>query len=234
MIRSLALAATLMASPVAAQLVPQPQADSPRLQRVTWQQGETIHLTALPETGLAVMLEPGERIERIVVGTDRVFDVKVSPDLDSFQVLPLVDGAISSMRVTSDKRDYAFDLRTGEGLLAALLVKVEYGAPVAYDPGPIRLTESSDETWGYRLRGDREVQPQDITDDGIRTRIIFAPEQSLPAIFAIGPTGDEQVVDGYMRDGIFVIDRVWEELVFRIDKEKATARRNREPESSDG
>ena len=52
MIRSLALAATLMASPVAAQLVPQPQADSPRLQRVTWQQGETIHLTALPETGL--------------------------------------------------------------------------------------------------------------------------------------------------------------------------------------
>ena len=133
-------------------------------------------------------------------------------------------------------------LRSGARTLAEVLRLVpgflvasnEYGAPVAYDPGPIRLTESSDETWGYRLRGDREVQPQDITDDGIRTRIIFAPEQSLPAIFAIGPTGDEQVVDGYMRDGIFVIDRVWEELVFRIDKEKATARRNREPESSDG
>jgi type IV secretion system protein VirB9 len=45
-------------------------------------------------------------------------------------------------------------------------------------------------------------------------------------VFAIGPTGDEQVVDGYMRDGLFVIDRVHEELVFRIDKAMATARRS--------
>ena len=64
--------------------------------------------------------------------------------------------------------------------------------------------------------------------------IEYAPGQSLPAVFAIGPTGDEEVVDGYMRDGLFVIDRVHEELVFRIDKAKATARRHARTAPQDG
>lgn len=70
------------------------------------------------------------------------------------------------------------------------------------------------------------MRPASVRDNGAKTVIEYAPGQSLPAVFAIGPTGDEEVVDGYMRDGLFVIDRVHEELVFRIDKAKATARRS--------
>ena len=71
-----------------------------------------------------------------------------------------------------------------------------------------------------------------MTDDGLKTRITYAPGQALPAVFAIGPSGEEEVVNGYMRDDIFVIDRVYGELVFRIDREKATARRNDTPEAA--
>nr|WP_137676514.1 TrbG/VirB9 family P-type conjugative transfer protein [Parerythrobacter lutipelagi] len=233
MIRLIALLLLLSASPAAGQLVPLPQSDSPRLQEVTWQAGETILLTTLPETGLTVMLEPGEQVQRIVVGTDRVFDVRVSADLDSFQVFPLVTGAESTMSVSSDRRDYSFELRTGEGLMAALLVRLRFGTGSPIEAEALQAERPTGRTWRYRLRGDTEVRPAAISDDGIRTRIEFAPDQALPAVFAIGPTGDEQVVDGYMRGGIFVIDRVWEELVFRIDKEKATARRSADPEPDD-
>jgi len=44
-------------------------------------------------------------------------------------------------------------------------------------------------------------------------------------VFGIGYNGEEEVVDGYMRDGVFTIDRVYGELVFRIDKKRARARR---------
>lgn len=241
MIGRLAFLAFALASPAAAQLVPQPEADNPRVQRVVWQAGETIMLTALPQSGLTVMLEPGEQIARVTVGAARVFDVRVSSERDSFLVVPLVEGAESVLTVNTDRRNYTFDLRTGTGLMAALLVRLDYAGSVATlgqafsgTSSTIAVEPTPTETWSYRLRGDRQVQPQRIEDDGQRTRIVFAPEQDLPAIFAIGPTGEEQVVDGYMRDGIFVIDRVWDELVFRIDKEKATAQRNARPEAGDG
>ena len=108
--------------------------------------------------------------------------------------------------------------------------------PMARNLGPPRppvATQPATAPKGiYRLRGDRSVRPLQIGDDGTRTRILFAPGQALPAIFAIGPTGDEEVVNGYMRGDAFEIDRVYERLVFRIDKDKATARRAEEADAA--
>ena len=44
-------------------------------------------------------------------------------------------------------------------------------------------------------------------------------------MFGIGVNGEEEVVDGYMRGDVFTIDRVYGQLVFRIDKKRARARR---------
>jgi type IV secretion system protein VirB9 len=79
----------------------------------------------------------------------------------------------------------------------------------------------------YRLSGDRALWPVEIGDDGIHTYIVWSEEQSLPAVFAINAIGREEMVDGYMRQGIFTIDRIYEKLVFRIDKKAAKAKRIR-------
>tara|TARA_Y100000815_G_scaffold64543_1_gene53140 strand:+ start:2327 stop:2740 length:414 start_codon:yes stop_codon:yes gene_type:complete len=84
--------------------------------------------------------------------------------------------------------------------------------------------------WSYRVRGTDALKPASVRDDGEKTYIRFAPDQLLPAIFAISPTGDETLTNGYMRGEEFVLDRVWQELVFRIDGKKATARRNEQPD----
>lgn len=232
--RAVVLASLLaLTTPAVSQMLPQPGADNPRIQSVRWMPGQDILLTALPGTGLTVVLEPGEQIRRVSVDDQRALDVRVSHELDSFLVTPSGEIALGSMLVQTDRRDYRFQLRTDEGLTAAYLVKLEFGdqqAPAAAMP----MAEPSGNLWRYRIRGDRSVRPAQISDDGVRTKILFGPEQALPAVFAIGPTGDEEVVNGYMRSGLFVIDRVHEELVFRIDKEKATARRNEEPEDENG
>lgn len=79
----------------------------------------------------------------------------------------------------------------------------------------------------YRLSGDRALRPVEIGDDGIHTYIVWSEEQSLPAVFGINAIGKEEMVDGYMRQGIFTIDRIYEQLVFRIDKKAAKAKRIR-------
>jgi type IV secretion system protein VirB9 len=77
----------------------------------------------------------------------------------------------------------------------------------------------------YKVSGNRELRPTLIRDDGLRTYIEWGPSQAIPAVFAADRRGREQMVNGAMRSGTFTIDRVYEHLVFRIDRAKAVARR---------
>jgi|GEM_PF-548357 type IV secretion system protein VirB9 len=226
--RLAALALLACAAPLAAQVFPMPGPETPRIQTAQWRPGEPVVLTALPQTALTVMLEPGEIIRRAALGGSPVWEVAVSAEADSFQITPLSGAVTASLTVETDRRVYNFQLETGDGLQAAYLVRLQFagGAGIAQSPSGQGLIELTGLDWTYRLRGDQSVRPASVRDNGAKTVIEYAPGQSLPAVFAIGPTGDEQVVDGYMRDGLFVIDRVHEELVFRIDKAMATARRS--------
>ncbi len=218
----------LCTAPLTAQVFPIPGPETPRIQTAVWRPGEPLVLTALPQTALTVMLEPGETIQRATLGGSSAWEVAVSAEADSFQITPLVGAEPANLTVQTDRRAYSFLLETGDGLQAAYLVRLQFGGgtpvpPLQSGQSPLDLTGLD---WNYRLRGDPAVRPAAIRDNGAKTVIEYAPGQALPAVFAIGPTGEEEVVDGYMRDGLFVIDRVHEELVFRIDRAKATARRS--------
>lgn len=93
-------------------------------------------------------------------------------------------------------------------------------------PPPV-LAESTDPamTGRYMLSGSPVLRPVRIADDGTHTYIVWAEDQALPAVFAINAVGAEEMVDGYMRNDVFTIDRIHRRLVFRIDKEFARAER---------
>lgn len=86
--------------------------------------------------------------------------------------------------------------------------------------------EAAEAMTTYRLKGERALRPVRIGDDGERTYLEWSEEQALPAVFAINAFGEEEMADGYMRDGIYIIDRVYEKLVFRIGRNTARAFRN--------
>lgn len=217
----------LACSSVTAQIFPTPSPESPRVQTVDWRSEQPIILTALPETAMTVMLEPGERIIRATLVGSRSWDVSVSAEADTFQVTPQAGAAPAGLTIETDFRRYEFTLETGDGLQAAYLVRLQFEDAQERSPAAT-FSEIANLNWSYRVRGDRSVRPAAIRDNGEKTVIEYAPGQALPAVFAIGPSGDEEVVDGYMRGGKFVIDRVHGRLVFRIDKKKATARRNKQ------
>lgn len=226
----LGAALLLLAAPAAnAQTVPDIELGNPRVQTLHWEDGLDVLLTIMPTSGLTVMLQPGEIIQRVTVSDPTAFAVRVSPEGNSFLVLANQGAGAGQMQVETDLRSYPFTLRTGTGLTAAYLVRFLYdgSSPVSASAPAAGMPARQ---WSYRVRGDRAVLPQAITDDESRTFVTYAPDQALPAIFAIGQTGDEEMVNGYMRDDVFVIDRVYAELVFRLDEERATARRNTNPD----
>ncbi|TRD12133.1 hypothetical protein FGU71_09855 [Erythrobacter insulae] len=220
-------AACALGPSLAAQTYPMPGAETPRIQSVEWNNGDVIVLTALPDTFLTVMLEPGETIRQATISGDTSWTVSVSAEADSFQIKGASDAVATQLKIETDMRSYDFKLETDYGLQSAYLVRLAYGP----QDRPAAVAEANSTTidnlvWSYRIRGDKSVRPASIRDNGEKTVIEYLPDQPLPAVFAIGATGDEEVVDGYMRGDRFVIDRVHQRLVFRIDKEKATARRN--------
>lgn len=75
----------------------------------------------------------------------------------------------------------------------------------------------------YRITGEKALRPEQMSDDGEKTYVIWHPDKALPAVFAVNDSGDEEIVDGYMRAGVFTIDRVYPKLVFRIDRKVARA-----------
>lgn len=213
----------IVSAPSAAQELDPILADG-RERVVPWQRGIVVPLVVEPGSSATVLLPPGQPIRRVTVHRPGTFDVSVSASADSLFVTPLSNTAMTMMTVEADGRTYEFDLRAGRGQPSAQVVRIEDTPAFALTAAAIPVP-SPQPAGEWTLRGDRSVRPALIRDDGSKIYLEFASEQALPAVFAIGPTGNEQVVDGYMRGGTFVIDRLHDELVFRIDRDRAIARR---------
>ena len=67
--------------------------------------------------------------------------------------------------------------------------------------------------------------PSSIRDDGSKTYREWSPVKAIPAVLAIDRLKREEMINGYMRGSVFTIDRVYDHLVFRLDKVFAEARR---------
>ena len=217
-----AVALAALAAGASAQVAPTPGPEDPRLQTVAYDPARPVRLVAFPDASLTVMLLPGEQIQRVALSDPTAFEAHATGANDSVSIRPLHPEAAARLLVDTAQRRYEFELATGNGLAAAYVVRfVGAGAlaAVAERAAPPAATGA------YRLTGEQDLLPSRIADDGTRTYLEWSDSQSLPAVFGIGYNGEEEVVDGYMRDGVFTIDRVYGELVFRIDKKRARARR---------
>lgn len=77
----------------------------------------------------------------------------------------------------------------------------------------------------YRLAGDQSVRPSLIWDDGSKTYLDWPANAELPAVFAVDARGGETLVNGYWRNGHYVIDAIYSRLIFRLDRAYARADR---------
>jgi type IV secretion system protein VirB9 len=208
-----------------AQLAPTPGFDDPRLQTVAYDPARPVRLVTYANSTLTVILLPGDRVERFVLSDPEAFEVKVAAPGDGLNIAPRLTDSAATLLVDTNLRRYEFDIATGEGLAAAYLVRFTDSRAPARTVAPVATPAITGE---YRLSGERALMPSRIGDDGERTYLEWGEYQSLPAVFGIGTNGEEEVVDGYMREGVFTIDRVYSELVFRIDRKRAKARRVRD------
>ncbi|WP_231755413.1 TcpQ domain-containing protein [Bordetella sp. N] len=113
----------------------------------------------------------------------------------------------------------------------AVLPCVTACAPSAWKPQDV-ITPGARYDFNWRLSGQRAVAPLQVFDDGHRTWLHFAPEQPLPAIFAVAREG-ERPVAYQRRDPYVIVDGVWPALIMRGGNLRAVARRQAGPAFDD-
>ena len=216
--------AALAATPLSAQVRPKPGADNPHIQTVEYAPGQVVQLEAAPGYQLTVELSPDEQVENVAVGDNSAWQVTANRRGDHLFVKALNGNVSSNMTVTTNVRTYVFELTPASGG-----GEVPYTVRFTYPP-----TTAPDETNGqaeqgrYRLGGDKALRPSEISDDGTHTYIRWPRDRSLPAVYGVTETGAETLVNGMMReDDVFVIDDIWQKIVFRVDQHIATATRER-------
>lgn len=225
-----ALAAALLPLPAAAQVQPQPGAGDPRVQTVEYHAEQVVQLRGAPGYQVTVEFGADEHIENVAVGDSGAWQVTANKRGDHLFIKPIQQGVTTNMVVVTDIRVYAFELSPlfGPSPDMAYTVRFRYPAPaptVAAAANPDGTVATPAPRGRYKLSGDRAIRPSGIDDDGAKTYIEWSAEGALPAVYSIDAKGKEALVNGNMRDGIYVIDSVVDRLVFRLDKQVARATR---------
>lgn len=191
----------------------------PRVRTVDYEPDRIVVLQLAPGYVTAIEFAPDERVESVAVGSPNAFRADPGKRGDRLYLQALTAYESSNLLVATNVRHYSFTLTAGPD--AAYVVRFRYPATAAAEaadaPAPAKGR--------YKVSGDRAIQPSGIDDDGVRTYITWPADATLPAVYALDAKGNEALVNGMMRDDIFVIDDVAPRLVFRLDRQVARATR---------
>jgi type IV secretion system protein VirB9 len=215
-----------LAAPAAAQVDPPVAAGDPRIQTVAYNADQVVLLQGAPGYLITVEFGADEHIENVAVGDSGAWQVTPNRRGDYLFVKP-VQAVATNMTVVTSARTYLFELAPLYGPSPQMAYTVRFSYPGGETESVADEAPTAEAQGSYRLSGDKALRPSRIADDGRHTYIEWPRDRTLPAVYALDPEGRESLVNGAMRDDLFVIDSVASKLVFRIDQHVARAERIR-------
>jgi len=218
------LVLALPAAPLLADIPVVPDRGDPRLGSARYSAGEPIRLQVQAGRALTVLLPPGEVLSSVSLGAPGDWQVDAGGGGGSFVVRPLRPVPDTNLALLAAQRTYSFVLSAAPADGLPEVVRIMAGPSVRSATAQDRMAAPAEATW--KMSGRKELRPSSLRDDGSKTYIEWPADSPLPGVFALDRLGREEMVNGYMRGTVFTIDRVYDALVFRIDKASATARRS--------
>lgn len=226
LIAALALGAALTAAPALASQTPRPGAVDPRIRTVVYDPDQVVRLTGY--FGIQTMLEfaADERIENVSIGDSLGWQVTPNKKANLLFLKPLDRTAATNMTVVTDRRRYIFELAIAPPKAStkdlAYVVRFLVPQPVLVTatpaPPPPPPPLPVERNVAYSTKGDANIQPTKIFDDGAATYFAWPRQADLPAVFIVGADGVEGLANAVVRDGYLVVDQLAPRFVIRSGK----------------
>ena len=206
---------------------PKPGLMDPRIRSIHYDEEQVVTLTGY--LGYQMMVEFGldERIENVSVGNSLGWQITPNHKANLLFLKPMDLAAPTNMTVVTDRRRYAFELRTLRPAKAAAsdiayVVRFLYPpdptpVPVVVTPPPPAPPEKLNTAYSYT--GSRAALPSQVFDDGRFTYFQWPDSVATPALFLIEPDGSESIVNYTVRDGYQVVEQLAPRFKLRNGKE---------------
>lgn len=227
------IALLLAAAPLAvsAAEAPRPGYGDPHIQSVAYDPDRVVLLQGV--LGYQLMLEfaPDEQLQSVSIGDSLGWQVTPNRNANLLFLKPIERNAATNMNVVTTQRRYAFELRVlpkatakkSNALVTPYIVRFIYPAvAVAASLPPPPVPPPEERNRAYVVTGAPENTPARIFDDGRMTYFAWAPQASVPAIFAVGADGKESLVNYGVRGAYTVVEQVSRRFVLRNGKQVAT------------
>ena len=223
--RRLALLLACVAASASAQVRPQPGGGDPHLQSVDYNSGQIVQLYGAPGYEMTVELSPDEQVQNVAVGDPGAWQVSVDHAGDHLFLKPTAADVATNMTVITSVRVYNFDLHALPQPASDMpyTVHFSYPAPAVAPSAYVDVSSLKTSLSRYKISGDKWLRPDSVSDDGEHTYISWSREKPIPAVYAIGDSGQETLANGAMRNDVYVVDGVPGRLDFRIDERIARA-----------
>ncbi len=239
--------AALASAGWAAPARPRPVANLPMAMSVTtdsrivtldYDEAAVVRLEGCVNFQTMVTFGKGEHVENVGLGDSSQWQVMPNKRADLLFVKPITAKAYSNMTVVTDKRTYNFELR------AAPPEACDHGRAIyelrfAYPPDPSAAPPASKDkpavptdlnalplpekrNTAYTYSGDMLLVPLRVFDDGASTYMRWADGTETPAVYALGPDGQESIINYANRGDYLVIEQVAKAFVLRRGKASVT------------
>jgi type IV secretion system protein VirB9 len=240
------LASSLPVSPACAESAPRAGHLDPRVRDVVYHKDNVVAVDGSYGVSTMIILGEDEKIETLALGDSVAWKVEPNRRGNIIFLKPVEKDAFSNLNVVTNKRLYAFVLRSGFRSPRAQIFKIRFRYPE--DDVDARLMSQAKERAAYpnvrgfnlangnrdyAVKGSDAVKPLEVFDDGVKTWFRFSETGETPALFIVDKDRNESLVN-FRREGPFlVVDKVAAQWTLR-NGEDATCLFNLRVTGDDG
>jgi type IV secretion system protein VirB9 len=221
------------AFPVYPEALPLPGSIDTRIRFAIYSPDQVYHLYAF--VGYDVRLEFGRDERFVSIDGGDLDALTYSARQNVVSLKPRAEGAEMNLAITTTAHTYYFEYSALVGRPDTATAAVMYVVRFRYPPEPDdahakeRTAQKIDaalagasrdrpQNRDYWYCGALSLKPTAASDDGVQTRLTFAPRAELPAIFVRNADGTESLVNFTVNEGDLVIHRVAPRFIVRRGK----------------
>jgi len=220
---------TLAAGRAGGETLPRAGPIDPRIRTAAYSPDQVYRLYGFVGFHIDLEFEPGETFEALSGGD--LEGLTYSAHANVLTLKPKVARTEMNLAVTTSKRRYYFEYSVSPRRPDPFSSDVMYAVRFNYPPTPASPDGLTDEerialelakgrqrrprNSDYWFCGNAAVKPVGAFDDGVQTRITFAPRGELPALFVLNDDGTESLLNFSIDQGDVLIHRVAARFIVR-------------------
>jgi type IV secretion system protein VirB9 len=213
--------------------MPQPGPGDPRIREFMYDPDAIVAIRGQLGYEMTIEFEADERIENVSIGDSLSWQVTPNRKATLLFLKPMQKASATSMTVVTNERIYSFlltavDSRNPNDPNTMLRLRFLYPEPPEPPPAPSPSPPPApppprpqDFNFDYELKGQKNLHPVRVFDDGHVTYFQFDSRNAAPAVFVIAEDGKEELANTRVSGDYTITDFVSETFILRYGKSQA-------------